>query len=281
VYGNSTNSSFVTIGNAAPVQDRSTGRIVVPFCRNNLQVLVTYSEDDGLTWSAPVNISNVTLPEWKWIGLGPPASLQLSNGRLIVPSYHGPFSWDDGEFTHGHLMLSDDGGSSWRLGAELTGIHLSNECQAAELENGTVFINSRSLGTDRLKTYSDDGGDTVGETTIINGLRQPLEGCEGSTIRLPNSSYLLFSIPNDIEPYRYNLSVFLSRDDGMSWSYIKTVNPGPSAYSALAVLPNGSVGMLFERSDVRKLVFVPQHISFTVVLTSAEVVALHDESSRK
>ena len=42
LYSNSTNKSSpevsVVIGNAAPVQDRNTGRIVLPFCRNNLQV---------------------------------------------------------------------------------------------------------------------------------------------------------------------------------------------------------------------------------------------------
>ena len=34
------------IGNAAPVQLRENGRILVPFCRNNKEIWLTYSYDD-------------------------------------------------------------------------------------------------------------------------------------------------------------------------------------------------------------------------------------------
>lgn len=65
LYGNSTaGQPNVWIGNAAPLQDRDSGRIVVPFCRNNLQVLLTHSDDDGVTWTAPFNLTGVTMPDW-------------------------------------------------------------------------------------------------------------------------------------------------------------------------------------------------------------------------
>ncbi len=55
----------ITIGNPCPVIDESTGRIWMPFCRNNDDVLVTFSNDDGQTWSKPVEITNdVKKPEW-------------------------------------------------------------------------------------------------------------------------------------------------------------------------------------------------------------------------
>ena len=37
------------IGNANPVQDRITGRILVPHNRNNIEVWSMYSDDDGVT----------------------------------------------------------------------------------------------------------------------------------------------------------------------------------------------------------------------------------------
>ena len=40
---------------------------------------------------------------------------------------------------------------------------------------------------------------------------------------------------------RENLSIKLSRDDGKTWPINKTLEPGPSAYSDLAVLPDGIV----------------------------------------
>lgn len=68
LYSNSSMDSGVNtvIGNAAPVVLRDTRRILLPFCRNNLQVMLTYSDDDGQTWSKPVNLTGVTHPTWTW-----------------------------------------------------------------------------------------------------------------------------------------------------------------------------------------------------------------------
>ena len=67
LYSNSSMDSGIhtVIGNAAPVV-LDSHRILVPFCRNNLQVLLMYSDDDGVNWSKPVNITGVTQPSWTW-----------------------------------------------------------------------------------------------------------------------------------------------------------------------------------------------------------------------
>ena len=68
LYSNSSNATgqHNVIGNAAPVVLRDSGRILLPFCRNNLQVLLTHSDDDGISWSTAVNISDVVHPSWAW-----------------------------------------------------------------------------------------------------------------------------------------------------------------------------------------------------------------------
>ena len=48
---------------------------------------------------------------------------------------------------------------------------------------------------------------------------------------------------------RKNLSIKLSRDDGITWPVNKTLEEGPSAYSDLSVLPDGSVLCLYERGN--------------------------------
>ena len=48
---------------------------------------------------------------------------------------------------------------------------------------------------------------------------------------------------------RENLSIKLSRDDGKTWPVNKTLDPGASAYSDLAVLPDGTVLCLYERKE--------------------------------
>jgi hypothetical protein len=55
LHGETNASQLAVIGNAAPVQDTASGRLVVPFCRNNSAVLQSYSDDDGVTWS-PVTL---------------------------------------------------------------------------------------------------------------------------------------------------------------------------------------------------------------------------------
>ena len=69
LYTNSSMESgmHTVIGNAAPVVLRNSHRILVPFCRNNLQVMLTYSDDDGVTWSTPANLTGVVHPTWTWL----------------------------------------------------------------------------------------------------------------------------------------------------------------------------------------------------------------------
>ena len=68
-----------TIGNPCPVVDQRTGTIWLPFCRNNRSILMTSSEDAGLTWSEPVDITSVAKKkEWHWVGTGPGHGIKFS-----------------------------------------------------------------------------------------------------------------------------------------------------------------------------------------------------------
>jgi sialidase-1 len=52
-----------------------------------------------------------------------------------------------------------------------------------------------------------------------------------------------------------NGTVRLSYDEGESWPVSRTVYPGSFAYSCLTVLPDGTVGLLYERDDYGKITF--------------------------
>ena len=47
----------IAIGNPCLVVDRDTATLWLLFCRNNHNVLVTHSSDDGLTWAEPRDIT--------------------------------------------------------------------------------------------------------------------------------------------------------------------------------------------------------------------------------
>lgn len=206
------------------------------------------------------------------VGTGPPGSIQLDSKRIIVPAYHAskPIPRYDGEVSEAHMMISDDEGKSWYIGGTIAdwALQFPNENQAVSLGGNHVFINARTLLTDRIGAYSEDGGLTFGSPFILKGLPQPLEGCQGSTIRHPLTGSLLYSGPDVafLSPLRYNMSIFTSEDNGTSWSPRVVIHAGSSAYSSLAILGDGhSVGLLYEWSKQLKLIFDPDYFSFVVV----------------
>jgi sialidase-1 len=64
---------------------------------------------------------------------------------------------------------------------------------------------------------------------------------------------ILFCNPNsgfrtEKHPFgRVNVSVRISYDEGQSWSQGKTVYPYASSYTDLVVMPDGSIGLVYER----------------------------------
>lgn len=263
------------IGNAAPVQDATTGVLWMPFCRNNEEVYMTHSEDDGATWAVPVAMPHLVLSDWKWVGLGPPGGLQLSSGRLLLPAYHTTLWKGDGCASRGHTIVSDDHGSTWQIGSSEFGApFLSNECQAVELSNGTVLINARTVSTHRIQVLSHDGGITFEEPQQVTGLHEPIEGCEGSIVRYSEggsgSDALFYSGPNTNGLFRRNMTVMKSLDNGASWHDVALVDAGAVSYSSLQVVPalqperqgGFDLALLYERSDTLSIVFEPDQICF-------------------
>src|SRR6266508_4888788 len=143
----------MTCGNPAPVLDRDSGRIWLPFCKNPAEggegairkglatrtVWVTRSEDDGLTWAEPVEITaDVKRPDWTWYATGPCHGIQLTGGRLVIPCDHRTrVTAAEGEQLHSHVIYSDDHGATWQIGGVVTE-EGTNESVAAELADGAV-----------------------------------------------------------------------------------------------------------------------------------------------
>ena len=260
------------VGNAAPVEDRTTGRIWVPFCRNNEEIWISYSDDQGQTWAAPSWLPGLVQPSWQWVGLGPPGAIQLKSGRLLVPAYHSTSPWKgDGCVSAGFTMYSDDSGRSWQVSADFGAPFKANECQAVELANGDVLIAARTISTHRIQVTSHDGGQTFDAPYVVpkDSLQQTIEGCEGSIVRDDASpNVLYFSNPNNDLIIRRNMTIFQSLNDGQSWGVFRSVDRGAVAYSSMQVLPAGAtVGkgvrklmLLYERSDSMEVVFEPDEI---------------------
>lgn len=257
------------IGNAAPLQLRATGRVLVPFCQNNLEMLQTWSDDDGASWAAPVHIPGGTRPGWQWIGAGPPGGLQLASGRLLVPCYHSYWPhWTDGDVTRVHMLLNDDptgAADGWYVGGVAPGIAWTNENQAVELAPNHILIAARGFLFNRLQIESFDGGANLQMPYYIN-VTEPLDGCEGSIVNHRRAGRLFYSGTVNPNPERYNMTLWTSSNNGSSWQLHTVVNTGRTAYSSLQVMGDGvGLGLLYERSDSPDFIFLPTAISFLVV----------------
>lgn len=248
-------------GNPVPILDRTNGRIVLVYCENRgedteaeiiagtsvegRRVFVIYSDTDGLSWSAPVEItSDVKKDDWTWYATGPCHGIQLQSeeykNRLVVPSNH----VKSGTQNHFSQMLySDDGGKSWSLG-ESTVVPNANESSAAELPDGTVLLNMRNMNQQenyRLQARSADGGETLSPMQHVEQLIEPV--CQANIINYTRNekitNTLLFSNPHST--VRKHMTIQISCDGGVSWQPKVSVYEGHSAYSDMTVFKNGDV----------------------------------------
>lgn len=245
-----------TIGNPAPVVDRKTGIIWLlltsnPGSNHEKQILektssgtrtvwVTHSKDDGLTWAKATEITSaVKKPDWTWYATGPGNGIQLRNGRMVIACDH-----NRGGVTerYSHVIYSDDHGATWKLGGSAG--PKCNESTVAELGDGTLQLNMRSYhGRNRRAiSYSKDGGLTWTDPALDETLVEPV--CQASLLKFGRKAFL-FSNPASTK--RENMVVRLSRDEGKTWAFSKTVHAGPAAYSNLTELRGGLVGLLYEK----------------------------------
>ena len=212
------------------------------------------SDDDGLTWSKPIDFTGmVKAADWAAGSTGVGRGMQMRNGRLIFPryfaDYHEPRTTPTS--SNGFVCYSDDHGKTWKMGALTQAPGGTNECQAVELSNGDLMLNLRSLnGNHRKVAISHDGGATWAETYEDKTLLEPR--CQGSIQRLTeptagNAGLILFANPASLK--RLNLTIRVSADDGNTWSAGRSLHAGPSAYSCLTTLPDGSAACLYEAGD--------------------------------
>ena len=156
-----------------------------------------------------------------------------------------------------HVFYSDDHGKTWEIGGSVA-IH-TDECQVVELSDGRLLINMRNYwertgkdaekGGMRAIAWSEDGGANWSEIQFDEELVEPV--CQASFIRFTDErrhdrNRLLFSNPADNKG-RYLMTVRMSYDEGNSWDISQCLYAGPAAYSCLAVLPDMTIGCLYER----------------------------------
>lgn len=210
------------------------------------QLVLTSSTDDGLTWSAPRNLTReVKDPRWRLLLQGPGRGITMEDGTLVFAAQFK----DANDVPHATVLTSSDHGETWRVG---TGAKPdTTEAQVVELEPGVLMLNMRdNRGGARSVAITRDLGETWEEhATSRKALREPV--CMASLIRVPHPTgdLLLFSNPDVASPPRRNLSIKVSRDLGATWSDGFLLDAGTSAgYSCMTLTRTGEVAILYEGS---------------------------------
>ncbi|QGM80352.1 exo-alpha-sialidase [Otariodibacter oris] len=227
-----------------------------------------HSDDNGKTWSSPVDITPQVKADWmQFLGTGPGNGIQLKNGNLVVPVY---YTNNVGGLNSQSpaVIISNDGGKTWTRGEspidrweyqnggtrELnTRNKQMTESQVIELDNGDLKMFSRNLMDNYVViSTSKDGGYTWQNTRQIDDvLLEPYS--QLSVIKyskkIDGKEIVIFANPHASN--RSNGKVWLGevQDDGtIEWKFNTTITTGSYAYNSLTELPNGDIGLLYEES---------------------------------
>ena len=236
---------------------------------NIYRTFLTTSDDDGATWSKPLDVTRGTKHATgaTTVASGPGIGIQLTRGehkgRLVMPFNEGPFwKWNN------YAAFSDDDGATWRCGENAPGALVPdaklgersqiNEVQMVELSDGSVRLNSRQFAAAKVRktAVSKDGGATWSRIEDAAELRDP--SCMGSIFRLAfaddgTQSRILYSGPDSTK--RENGTVRMSCDEGKTWPVSRVLFPGSFGYSVLTKLPDGTIGCLFETDGANRTIF--------------------------
>ncbi|MDR2116607.1 MAG: glycoside hydrolase [Planctomycetaceae bacterium] len=227
------------------------------------QLVLCYSDDDGITWSQGRNITQEigASEEWRMILQGPGSGICTKKGVLVFPAQF----WDADRICYSTIISSNDHGKTWRVG---TGTKKqTNESQVVELSDGSLMLNMRTYnlncGTRAVAVTKDYGQTWTEHPTSLSALPEPV--CQASIISLTGTGkgvtdhLLVFFNPCD-SVSRINMTLQISEDDGMTWTRKqKLYEPYSFGYSSLCPIDKNTIGIIYETTG--GLIFQKVNIS--------------------
>ncbi|MBM4094006.1 MAG: exo-alpha-sialidase [Planctomycetes bacterium] len=136
-------------------------------------------------------------------------------------------------------------------------IENAGEPNVAELPDGRVLVTARNSDprNRRVAAYSANGATEWSPPEFLTDLLEP--GCMAGLVSHPGTPegrkpVLLFSNPHTTKRAhkdRVDVTIKLSEDGGRAWPVSKVLQPGPSGYSDVAVLPDGTILCFYESGD--------------------------------
>ena len=264
---------------------------------NTNYLWMSYSDDDGKTWSAPKDITYGIRKDWMhFLGTGPGTGIALHSGphkgRLVIPVYTtNNVSYLSGSQSS-RVIYSDDHGETWQAGEAVNDnrpvgnqtIHSSTmnnpgaqntESTVVQLNNGDLKLFMRGLTGDLQVATSKDGGATwekdVKRYSDVKDVYVQMSAIH--TVQ-DGKEYIILS--NAGGPGRYNGLVHLARVEAngeLTWLKHNPIQSGKFAYNSLQDLGNGEFGLLYEHADANQNEYTLSYKKFNWDFLSKDMVA--------
>ncbi|TKK44288.1 sialidase family protein [Streptococcus agalactiae] len=239
-------------------------------------VWMSYSDDDGRTWSSPRDITaSLRRRGMKFLGIGPGKGIVLKwgphAGRIIIPAYSTNWKSHLRGSQSSRLIYSDYHGKTWHTGKAVNDNRvLSNgekihsltmdnkkeqntESVPVQLKNGDIKLFMRNLTGNLEVATSKDGGETW-----QNHVKRYKEVHDAyvqlSAIRFEHDKkeYILLVNANGPGKKRqdgYARLAQVNRNGSFKWLYHHHIQDGSFAYNSVQQLNNDQFGVLYEHRE--------------------------------
>ena len=264
---------------------------------NTNYLWMSYSDDDGKTWSAPKDITYGIRKDWMhFLGTGPGTGITLHSGphkgRLVIPAYTtNNVSYLSGSQSS-RVIYSDDHGETWNAGEAVNDnrpvgnqtIHSSTmnnpgaqntESTVVQLNNGDLKLFMRGLTGDLQVATSKDGGATW-EKDVKRYADVKDVYVQMSAIHTVQNGKEYIILSNAGGPGRYNGLVHLAQVEAngdLTWLKHNPIQSGKFAYNSLQDLGNGEFGLLYEHADNNQNEYTLSYKKFNWDFLSKDMVS--------
>ncbi len=269
----SADNTYVTPEKLVPMNVMYQDSIFQVF--NTTYTFLTHSDDDGETWSDPINLNGMIRDESLYfLGVGPGRGIQIKggqyNGRLLLPLYEHISGAE-----RAYVIYSDDFGATWKR-SQVTPVDSvagkMSEAAPVQMPDGSIRLYARSTKDKAAYTTSFDGGQTWVSTAVLDpGFPDTTgNGCQMTIIRysklIDGKNALISASPAGVTS-RSNGTVRIGLINSkanpkpgedrfdVDWKYtFEVTKPGESyAYSCLTELPNGDIALIYEGADSTRI----------------------------
>ena len=253
----------------------TAGQSLISTPKTPMKIVLFKSSDDGITWSKGEDITSQIYGNqctvdsrkgWHAAFVSSGNGIQLSTGRILfVINVRESAATGINTFKN-YALYSDDGGNTWQVSKNAPTTTGGNESKIVELTDGRLLMTSRpNYGNNRMHAYSKDEGDTWTASTAHKDITAA--GSNGDMIYYTSvkngwdTNRIIHFIPtsktpasddpqyNDGRQGPSNPYFYYSYDDGETFKKKGPIRSGASGYSSLAVLYDGSIGILFENKS--------------------------------